>query len=540
MSYNRKIKLLHIFIYTNILSSASNNEIKNIIEETLSKFLSVQNSMGITTHIKQLFQITGYTFFKSILKTAFDSNSGVFFDQTVTKITNELQVNPHKHAKILYLDADVKKKVLIIINAIKIALTMNRPFPLVLLAGEAGTGKTEISKFIMAYVKELIRITGSKKAPIFYQLTGSELSRYDEKTALAVLRKIMEPSKKNTIKILFIDEAEVCLMDRDRLQGEQSTGRLLLLNDFLSYTSNPREDLIVILTTNRLQDIDDAVNRRINIIVNFKLPNLDTIMNLLYHLIKKNINEYPDVEVFSDVFIDYKEILKNISEAKNNTQWDFLFDLSASEIYELSRSSQFYMYELAKLCDGISHSIIENTIESVFSYAKASDGPVTRENLEFSIRETVSNRMILYSKTDKIRCKHIRKQLKKFKKNNSSYTYRLSDWHCCPMRKNQHPEERLLNLLEKIKFNITYYPFHPKTAERIESYTNKVLDLISIDKMGVFKLIYNMKSLKYSSDRKKQEYFSDEILDIIIKNSIIPLHWTISPQSIEINEINMI
>ena len=135
-------------------------------------------------------------------------------------------------------------------------------FQNVLLYGPGGTGKTMISEKI------------AKDANVNYiMMSGGDLPQYIKRgehvTELNKLFDKIASSSKPTI--LFIDEAESFAGDRGKLKRSEL---IELQNAFLNRTGTQSKKLMIIMATNRLEDLDQAVLSRMDYKIHIGPPAL--------------------------------------------------------------------------------------------------------------------------------------------------------------------------------------------------------------------------------------------------------------------------
>jgi len=125
-------------------------------------------------------------------------------------------------------------------------------FQNMILYGPGGTGKTMISKYIA-------RNSGMN----YIMMSGGDLAQYIKRGEhVTELIKIFDTANNSAgPSILFIDEAESLCRDRSKMNRDEL---FELLNSFLNQTGEPSEKIMLILATNRLEDIDEAVLSRMD------------------------------------------------------------------------------------------------------------------------------------------------------------------------------------------------------------------------------------------------------------------------------------
>ena len=160
-----------------------------------------------------------------------------------------------------------------LINASK-----NKGFlPNLILHGPGGTGKTMIAKQI------------AKKSGMSYvAMSGGNLAQYIKRGEhVSELNKLMESAKKKKT-ILFIDEAESLTEDRNLMNTPE---RLELINAFLNHTGEESKNLSIILATNRIARIDEAVMSRMDYKIEITLPGYPERAEILSAYIAKRFSK---------------------------------------------------------------------------------------------------------------------------------------------------------------------------------------------------------------------------------------------------------
>ena len=169
-------------------------------------------------------------------------------------------------------------------NVPAILVHVKRRHPLVIIAGDVGTGKTELSETIGDKVArhEKIQIT---LYPMSLSARGSGLVGEMTKLISDAFDHVVENTKKIARKktgeyaagsILLIDEADAIAQSRENSQmhHEDKAGVNALIRglDLIRRDSMPAA---VIMCTNRLSAIDPAVRRRAANIFCFRRPNIE-------------------------------------------------------------------------------------------------------------------------------------------------------------------------------------------------------------------------------------------------------------------------
>lgn len=125
-------------------------------------------------------------------------------------------------------------------------------FQNLLLYGPGGTGKTMIAKYIA-------RNSGLN----YVMMSGGDLAQYIKRGEhVTELNKLFENAKSAAgPTIIFIDEAESLCMDRSKMDRSEL---FELINAFLNHTGEQSKKVMVVLATNRMEDIDPAVLTRMD------------------------------------------------------------------------------------------------------------------------------------------------------------------------------------------------------------------------------------------------------------------------------------
>ncbi len=164
--------------------------------------------------------------------------------------------------------ADIQKQLSMLANATANIQKNDGYFSNLLLYGPPGTGKTMVSKLL------------AKEAGMNYvMMSGGDMAQYIKRgehvSELNTLFRNVAASSSPTI--IFIDEAEGLTRNREKLDME----RLELLNAFLNLTGEPSKKFMLILATNRPEDLDAAVISRMDNRIQIAPPEKEERLKIL-------------------------------------------------------------------------------------------------------------------------------------------------------------------------------------------------------------------------------------------------------------------
>ncbi|OAV75616.1 Proteasomal ATPase [Bacteroidales bacterium Barb7] len=191
---------------------------------------------------------------------------------------------------------------------------LKEKYPLIILAGDAGTGKTVSAESI---ADEMVREL--KKDGYFLKLStrvrGEGLHGQMGNLVNDAFAKLKTQAGKKGIAFLLIDEADAIATTRSTLQMHQE--EKAAVNTLIQKIDEIRElngRAIVFMSTNRLHFIDEAILRRAAIVLEFNRPDKDERKEL-FSMCLNGLN-------LKDEELDK---LADLTGAENNSGMDFSY-----------------------------------------------------------------------------------------------------------------------------------------------------------------------------------------------------------------------
>ncbi|GIL48206.1 hypothetical protein Vafri_4890 [Volvox africanus] len=160
----------------------------------------------------------------------------------------------------------------------------------ILLYGPPGNGKTMLAKALAA-----------QSQATFFNISASSLTSKWVGDGEKLVRALFELAAERQPSIIFMDELDSLLSARGR-SGEGDAARRLLtefLVQFDGVGGAGRERVVVVGATNRPQELDDAVRRRLTKRIYIPLPDSEGRRAVLTHLLKGQKLRLNDKEVMA-------------------------------------------------------------------------------------------------------------------------------------------------------------------------------------------------------------------------------------------------
>ncbi|XP_050238560.1 uncharacterized protein LOC126688039 [Mercurialis annua] len=164
---------------------------------------------------------------------------------------------------------------------------LRRPARGLLLFGPPGNGKTMLAKAV-----------ASESQATFFNVSASSLTSKWVGEAEKLVRTLFMVATSRQPSVIFMDEIDSIMSTRSANENDASRRlKSEFLIQFDGVTSNPNDLVIVIGATNKPQELDDAVLRRLVKRIYVPLPDKSVRMVLLKHKLKDQSFSLPDADL---------------------------------------------------------------------------------------------------------------------------------------------------------------------------------------------------------------------------------------------------
>ncbi len=174
-------------------------------------------------------------------------------------------------------------------------------YPLIIFEGDAGTGKTASALGIADRITREL-----KKEGFFIKLStrvrGEGLHGQMGNLVNDAFDRLKKEAGKNRIAFLLIDEADAIATTRSTLQMHQEEKSAV--NTLIQKIDDIRElkgRAIVMLSTNRIHFIDEAIVRRAGVIIKFERPDFDERLQLFENDLKGSIITQEQIKTLAEI-----------------------------------------------------------------------------------------------------------------------------------------------------------------------------------------------------------------------------------------------
>ncbi|GAV60029.1 AAA domain-containing protein/DUF3523 domain-containing protein [Cephalotus follicularis] len=256
----------------------------------------------------------------------------------------------------IVLHPSLKRRIEHLAKATANTKTHQAPFRNMMFYGPPGTGKTMVAREI------------SRKSGLDYaMMTGGDVAPLGSQ-AVTKIHEIFDWAKKSKKGLLlFIDEADAFLCERNSTHMSES--QRSALNALLFRTGDQSRDVVLVLATNRPEDLDSAITDRIDEVIEFPLPGEQESFKLL----KLYLNKYL------------------YGEGDSTDKWDYFFKKKPQKI-TVKEVSDDLIQEAAKKTEGFSGREIAKLMASVQAavYGRPDcvlDSELFREVVDYKVAE---------------------------------------------------------------------------------------------------------------------------------------------------------
>lgn len=179
------------------------------------------------------------------------------------------------------LEKTLDVRVRTLVSSIKLTTEHGAPLRHILFHGPPGTGKTMVARRV-AYHSGLE----------FAIMSGGDVAPLKARAVTEIHKLVNWAKRSHKGMLLFIDEAEAFVGSRRSDAAGFGPSREAL-NALLYHTGSASTKFMMVLATNRPEDLDSAITDRIDDALNFGLPEYDARQRLIRTYFEKYVAEIP-------------------------------------------------------------------------------------------------------------------------------------------------------------------------------------------------------------------------------------------------------
>ncbi|PIT41297.1 ATP-binding protein [Snodgrassella alvi] len=240
--------------------------------------------------------------------------SNLYVPQVSNFESNYLKNINIKNLEPLNLPQEVSSDIKGIINAIKHNVGINR----FLFEGNPGTGKTEAAKHVARLLdRNLFYVS-------FDNLVDSKLGQTNKNINIVFseINNIPYPEK----TVVLFDEIDVIALDRINSNDVREMGRVTsaILREF-DRLADLNKEIVIIATTNLYKNLDRALSRRFNAVINFNRYNKEDLIEIAEQFFSSYAKNFKNITKDCRLV---RKILKNASHLPNPGELKNLIETS--------------------------------------------------------------------------------------------------------------------------------------------------------------------------------------------------------------------
>lgn len=205
------------------------------------------------------------------------SNANSFVTQSYTPNLTYLRIVKTPNSP-LPLPNEISKDIKGIINAVGLDAGINK----FMFQGPPGTGKTESAKHVARLLNRMLLVAD------FNSVIDSKLGQTSKNIA-ALFEEVNRFPDPSEIVVLF-DEIDALALDRTNDNDVREMGRAT--SAFLSQLDELNDEIVLIATTNLYNDLDKAIVRRFDYVVDFSRYSTEALVDIAESLLNRYLSKF--------------------------------------------------------------------------------------------------------------------------------------------------------------------------------------------------------------------------------------------------------